>query len=353
MSTSPMLPESPGTTKSFWQRPEGKVGAIFLVGIIGGGLLAFWGAILPWLITMVSSTLTLVYLCGILAGIIFLAVNPTIHRRVALIFRLVMRYLTGLIINIDPIGILRDHITQLKKRAESLDDQISNVAGQIRHLKEVIKRNADEASKNLAMAEQAKKMASGTADILQQQRMAAQMNIKARHAGRLQDANVGYNTLQVKLSSVYDILSKWKINIDYFIEDTEDQVAQAEMTKKTVDSGFSALKSALSIIKGHGDEAEIYNTTLERLAEDADRKLGEIDDFQRRAQNFMDGMDVENGAVQQKALDELNQYETKMLTSGNPDTQFLKPGAPTQEKVPVAAKGVSLPDDYQSMFQKK
>lgn len=353
MGNPPMLPESSGSTKSFWSRPEGKVGAVFLIGLVGGGLLAFWGAILPWLITMVSSTLTLIYLCAILAGIIFLVTNKTIHQRVALIFRLAMRWLTGLIINIDPIGILKDHIRQMKLRAENLDEQISNVSGQIRHLKETIKRNADEADKGLRLADQAKKMSTTASDVLQQQRMAAQMNIKARHSGRLQQANVGYQTLQVKLTSVYDLLSKWKINIDYFIEDTEDQVAQAEMTKKTVDSGFSALRSAMAIIKGNTDENEIYNNTLERLAEDADRKLGEIEDFQRIAQNVMDGIDVENGAAQQQALDQLSQYETKMLTSGNPDTAFLLPGA-TQQKVPVAAaKGITLPDDYNDYFKKK
>jgi predicted nucleic acid-binding Zn-ribbon protein len=357
LSTSPMLPEGPGSQlnsqlKSFWARPEGKVGMVFLAGIIGGGLLMFWASILPWLIGMVSDTLHLAYLVGILAAFLFVVTNPTIHARVALIFRLAMRFLTGLIINIDPIGILKDHINQMRKRKENLDEQISNVSGQIRVLKNTIARNQDEAAKSLRQAAEAQKLAGSATDDLQKQRMAVQVNLGARHAGRLKDTNIGYQQLLVKLTSVYEMLSKWAVNIDYFIEDTDDQVKQAEMTKKTVDSGFSALRSAMSIIKGNTDENEMYNTTLERLAEDADRKLGEIDDFQRVAQNFMDGIDVANGAAQQQSLDELNVYEQKMLTSGNPDMQFLKPGA-TQEKVPVAAKGVALPDDYQSMFQKK
>ncbi len=355
MSNSPMLPGNVSLgspQKSFWQRPEGKVGAIVLAGIGIGAALMFWGAILPWMIMMVSSTLTLIYLCAILAAILFVLTNKTIHARVGLIFRLTMRYLTGLIINIDPIGILKDHILQMKKKKEELDAQIGQVSGQLQRLKSIIAKNATEADKNFRMAEQARKMSAEATDPLEKMHMDAQVSLNSKHAGRLGEANVGYQGLLNKLTTVYTLLSKWAINIDYFIEDTEDQVRQAEVTKATVDSGYGALKSAMAIIKGNADENDIYDTTMQRLAEDADRKLGEIDDFQRVAQNFMDGMDVENGAAQQQALDQLNQYEKKMLTSGDPDTQFLKPGA-VQQKVPVLAAGQQPnASGYGDMFKK-
>lgn len=350
--TSPLLPDSPNQ-KSFWQRPEGKVGAIVLAGMGIGAMLMFWGAILPWLITMVSGTLTLAYLVAILVAVGFVVTNKTIHARVGLIFRLTMRYFTGLIINIDPIGILKDHILQMRKRKEQLDQQISDVSGQIRSLKNTIQRNKDEADKSFRLAAQAEKMGTSAEDALQKQRMDAQTRLQSLHAGRMQKANIGYQQLLDKLTTVYTLLSKWSVNIDFFIDDTSDQVKQAEITKATVDKGYGALRSAMSIIKGNADENDIYDTTMQRLADDADRKLGEIEDFQRVAQNFMDGIDVENGAAQQSALDQLNQYETKLLASGDPDTQFLKPGA-VQQKVPVLANGQPDPaqNTYGDMFKK-
>jgi len=72
-----------------------------------------------------------------------------------------------------------------------------------------------------------------------------------------------------------------------------------------------------------------------KLAEEAGRKLGEMEDFQRLAQNFMDTIDLENGAVETEALQKLDAYEQKLLTSGDSDTAFLLPGA-TVAPVPVA-----------------
>ena len=75
---------------------------------------------------------------------------------------------------------------------------------------------------------------------------------------------------------------------------------------------------------------------MEHLAEEAGRKLGEMEDFQRLAQNFMDTIDLENGAVETDALEKLDAYEQKLLTSGATDTAFLLPGA-TAAPVPVPA----------------
>lgn len=342
MSASPMLPDvSVSQPKSFWARPEGKVGMVFLAAFVGGAALMFWSAILPWLIVMVSDTLHLAYLVGILAAIGFLVTNPTIHNRVSLIFRLTMRFLTGLIINIDPIGILKDHLSQMRKRRDEMGEQIASVSGQIRMLKNTIARNKAEADQNMALAEQAKKMAN-TADETIRLRMNLQMRAKASHAGRLEQSNMSYAQLLAKLQLIYDMLTKWSIHIDFFIEDTDDQVQQAEVQYKTVNSAYKAYRTALSVIKGNTDENEIYNTTMERLADDADRKLGEMEDFQRTAQNFMDSIDVQNGAVETEALAKLNQYEQKVLTSGDQDMAFLKPSS-IPEKVAVPAAGAVKP----------
>jgi hypothetical protein len=113
----------------------------------------------------------------------------------------------------------------------------------------------------------------------------------------------------------------------------------------------------LAVIKGNGDERELYNATMEHLAEEAGRKLGEMEDFQRLAQNFMDTIDLENGAVETEALQKLDAYEQKLLTSGDSDTAFLLPGA-TAAPVPVPVKtsgdastATRSASDYGDMFK--
>jgi predicted nucleic acid-binding Zn-ribbon protein len=295
----------------------------------------------------------MIYLAAILGAVLFVIFSSRTH----LLFRLLMRAITGMIINIDPIGILKDHLSQMRKRRDVMSQQISNVSGQIQYLKNVIDKNQALANENMRLAAHAKKIATSTADQNEQLRMALQMKAKANQAGRLQKSNLSYQQLLNKLQNIYELLNKWAVHIDFYIEDTDNEVKQAEIEYKTINAAYRAYQTALAVIKGSGSEKEIYNQTMEKLAEEAGRKLGEMEDFQRLAQNFMDTIDLENGAVETDALEKLDAYEQKLLTTGATDTPFLLPGA-TAAPVPVPArKGGDAPapakgaNDYGDMFK--
>jgi hypothetical protein len=353
MSITPSTPTTLGEDiKSFWSRPEGKTGMI-VIAIAAAAAVYGWAQIVPFIVSMLADTLHMVYLAAILAGVLFVIFSSRTH----LMFRLIMRWITGLIIDIDPIGILKDHLSQMRKRRDVMSQQISNVSGQIQYLKNIIDKNSALAGENMRLAAHAKKIATTTTDQNEQLRMALQMKAKANQAGRLQKSNLSYQQLLNKLQNIYDLLSKWAVHIDFYIEDTDNEVKQAEIEYKTINTAFRAYRTALAVIKGNGDEKEIYDQTMEKLAEEAGRKLGEMEDFQRLAQNFMDTIDLENGAVETDALEKLDAYEQKLLTSGATDTAFLLPGA-TAAPVPVpAGKSADAPTaaksagDYGDMFK--
>jgi hypothetical protein len=352
MSITPSAPNLGQDLKSFWSRPEGKAGMIFIV-LAAGALVYGWGMIVPFIVSMLADTLHMIYLAAILAAVLWVIFSSRTH----LLFRLIMRWITGLIIDIDPIGILKDHLSQMRKRRDLMSQQISNVSGQIQYLKNIIDKNQALANENMRLAAHAKKIATSTADQNEQLRMALQMKAKANQAGRLQKSNLSYQQLLNKLQNIYDLLSKWAVHIDFYIEDTDNEVKQAEIEYKTINTAYRAYRTALSVIKGTGDEKELYDQTMEKLAEEAGRKLGEMEDFQRLAQNFMDTIDLENGAVETEALEKLDAYEQKLLTSGATDMPFLLPGA-TAAPVPVAvSKGPDSPSpaksasDYGDMFK--
>jgi hypothetical protein len=353
MSITPSTPTSLGEDiKSFWSRPEGKTGMI-VIAIAAAAAVYGWAQIVPFIVSMLADTLHMVYLAAILAAVLFVIFSSRTH----LMFRLIMRWITSLIIDIDPIGILKDHLSQMRKRRDVMSQQISNVSGQIQYLKNIIDKNSALAGENMRLAAHAKKIATTSTDQNEQLRMALQMKAKANQAGRLQKSNLSYQQLLNKLQNIYDLLSKWAVHIDFYIEDTDNEVKQAEIEYKTINTAFRAYRTALAVIKGNGDEKEIYDQTMEKLAEEAGRKLGEMEDFQRLAQNFMDTIDLENGAVETDALEKLDAYEQKLLTSGATDTAFLLPGA-TAAPVPVpAGKSADAPPaaksagDYGDMFK--
>src|SRR5258707_14582581 len=95
--------------KSFWQRPEGTVGKVVLVLVV---LAAGWGftPILPFLIAGAANTLQLALLIGAILLLLFLVTNHRVITVAKLVFQSTMRYLTGLFIELDPIGILKNYI---------------------------------------------------------------------------------------------------------------------------------------------------------------------------------------------------------------------------------------------------
>lgn len=100
-----MLPE--GSSLSNWEKPGGKTGMVVL-GLLGaGGLMLFYKA-LPFLITLASNTLYLGLLLGLIAGIIYLLCDPKFRKICSATYFMLMRKLTGLVIEIDPIVMKRE-----------------------------------------------------------------------------------------------------------------------------------------------------------------------------------------------------------------------------------------------------
>src|SRR3989442_1829113 len=167
MATTPGSPVMQGL-KNFWQRPEGTVGKVVLVL---GGIAAAYGfvRILPFLIAAATDTLQLAILIGAILLLIFIVTDKRVLTLGKLIFQSVMRFLTGLFIELDPIGILKNYIGEMKKNLAIMDEQLGNLNGSIRTLQNQIDTNQKDAEHSMALANQAdKKMASGGLTPLQQ-----------------------------------------------------------------------------------------------------------------------------------------------------------------------------------------
>ena len=135
--------------KSFWQKPEGVTGMIFLGGlIIGGGFLV--ASILPILGQIVANTLYLSILLMALAAIVYVVLDPKMRNLVWYMYKSVMRWVTGIFVQIDPIGILKSYVEDLKDNLRKMNKQISKLRGQMHKLQEIIHNNKKQIQSNLA-----------------------------------------------------------------------------------------------------------------------------------------------------------------------------------------------------------
>ena len=285
------------TPKSFWKRPEGVTGKIILGLIAAGGI---WGlyTFLPLLVVLLQNTLYAAVLLGVVGAITFLALDPRFRNLIGYGYKSIMRVITGLFIQLDPIGIIESYIGDLKKNLGGMNQQIVNLNGQMKSLKNVIDENTQQMSNNLKLASVAKEKCKNDLVIL-----------KSRKAGRLKESNETLTTLYVKMEKLYRVLTKMYETAGVLLEDIQDEVDVKKRERKAILAGHSAFKSAMKIIQGDQDKQSLFNQSMEFLAEDLGAKVGEMERFMEMSANFMDSVDIQNGIFQEEGLNLLEEWE--------------------------------------------
>jgi len=281
--------------RSFWRRPEGFTGALFLLGLlIGGGFLVF--NFLGFLFTSMGMMIGL----GVLGVLIFMALDNKSRTLVSYMYKSAMRWITGIFIKIDPISVLKSYVEDLKKNLRKMNIQVNRLRGQMHKLQEMIINNKKEIKSNLNQASVAKESQERKSVIL-----------KSRKAGRLKESNVKLEDLHRKMEIIYRVLRKMYENSAILSEDIEDQVQLKDQERKALMAGHSAMKSAMNIIKGDKDKKEMFDLALEAVADDVSNKVGEMERFMELSESFMQSVDLQNGVFEEEGLKMLEKWEAE------------------------------------------
>lgn len=308
------MPEN-SKPKSFWRRPEGVTGGLVLAGlVIGGGIIvtSFISAIGAF----VSSTVGLAVTLLALGAIIFMALDSKMRNLVWYMYKSVMRAVTGLFVQIDPIGILKSYVDDLKANLRKMNKQITQLRGQMHKLKELIITNQKEIASNLTQASKARETDKKSVMIL-----------KSRKAGRLKESNVKLEDLYKKMEVMYRVLGKMYENSEILVEDVTDQVKVKEQERKAIRASHGAMKSAMSIIKGDSDKRMMFDQALEAVADDVSQKVGEMERFMEVSENFMASVDLQNGVFEEEGMKMLEKWEREgdsLLLGGDKETLLLQ-----------------------------
>lgn len=294
---SDIAPPNLQQKKSFWKRPEGITGAIFLIALlVGGGYLLY--TFMPVLISLAANTLYLALMLMALAALIYVIVDPKMRNLIWYMYKSAMRWITGIFVQIDPIGILKSYVEDLEDNLAKMSKQIGNLKGQMRKLETLIKQNKEEIDNNLKLASVAKK-----------QNNESQVVLATRKAARMQDSNEKYQELFNKMKVLYRILDKMYKNAEILLEDTRDQVKMKEQERKIIRTSHSAMKSAMSVISGDPDKRAMFDMALENIADDVANKIGEMERFMEVSASLMDTIDLQQGVFQEEGLKMLEQWE--------------------------------------------
>ena len=321
--------------KTFWQKPEGKTGLVILIALlVGGGILlaSVWSA----LVSLTSSILGLSAMILVLGAIVYMVADPKMRNLVSYVYKSVMRWITGLFVQVDPIGILKSYVEELKDNLSKMNKQISRLRGQMHKLQELILNNKKEIESNLQLASKAR-----------QADKQAMMILKSRKAGRLKESNMRLEDLYRKMEVLYRVLTKMYENSQILMEDIKDQVQVKEQERKAIHASHSAMRSAMSVISGDKDQRAVFDQALEAIADDVSQKVGEMERFMEVSENFMQSVDLQNGIFEEEGLKMLEKWETEgaslllgeakqtLLDEANDDENVLDLNAPMKQPEPA------------------
>ncbi len=284
--------------KSFWSRPEGVTGGIFLAAILGGTAYLgykFSAAILTWI---TGSTIGVVVSVIVLAALVYMALDPQMRAGVWYMYKSVMRWITSWFIKIDPISILKSYVEDLEENLTNMKRQLNKLRSQMHVLGELIYKNKEAIKDNLEVASKAK-----------EQKDAAQLILKTRKAGRLKESNMRLEDLYRKMEVLYRVLKKMYDNSYVLKEDIADQVKMKEQERKAILASHSAMNSAMNIIRGDKDKLMAFDMALEAVADDVSSKVGEMERFMELSSTFMESIDLQNGVFEEEGLKMLEKWE--------------------------------------------
>ena len=297
MVDSSLLPSTVSTTgmKSFWSRKEGKTGLVFgaaILGALGYGLYY----LLPYLITMTKNLLTLGLLGVGLFILVFLIMDPQVRNLAWYLYKSIMKGITGLFIQIDPVGIIETYVSHLRKQLENLEGQIETLSGAKRKLSDAIDRAKEELDDQLNLAKAAQKKGLSAAEIA----------VYTNQAGRLK----------------------------------------------------ARIEKYQSILAGDPDKKVLFDQAMESIQNDISMKAGAMERFIEESGEVMQAIDLQNGAFEEKGMKLLEKWETEglplLLTDGSEKLNPLDQSRPVDAKLVEVSKEASKTSDnsYKDLLNK-
>jgi chromosome segregation ATPase len=274
--------------------------------------------------------------------------DPQVRNLAWYLYKSIMKGITGLFIQIDPVGIIETYVSHLRKQLENLEGQIETLSGAKRKLSDAIDRAKEELDDQLNLAKAAQKKGLSAAEIA----------VYTNQAGRLKARIEKYQSLLAKLDTLYQILGKMDKAAKVVILDKTNQVEDIKTQRQEMRTGFNAFRSAMSILAGDPDKKVLFDQAMESIQNDISMKAGAMERFIEESGEVMQAIDLQNGAFEEKGMKLLEKWETEglplLLTDGSEKLNPLDQSRPVDAKLVEVSKEASKTSDnsYKDLLNK-
>ena len=237
--------------KDLWKQPGGTLAKVGL-WVMGGSLVYGLFKALPYLIFFTQNIFTLVLLMIGLGCVLYVAFSPEMRRILKLIYLQICRKITGLIVEIDPIAILENSISEMKKKLQTVKQRITDIGSTLVGMKNKLSEYKSEFKDNVDTVKVIKEsLVTKKLDAKQRMAYQGQLTIAQNNVSMLSDQIKSQEERIKKTEKYIDILEKLEIAAttkikvaESTVEHKKDEYEQAKKMRSAVQSLTSIFSSS-------------------------------------------------------------------------------------------------------------
>ena len=285
-------------TVSKWEKPGGTTGMIVL-GVVVGAIAINITPIMNFIAAACASTLSAIGMAAALFLVLYCLFDPRIRNIGSTIYFMIMRKIEGLLVDYDPISIVKRKIMQMNKKIQEITDNMGKLRGLI-----------DKSEKRI---QDKKKQCEHDFQLLNKYKEAGKVQDAAvyeRQVTRLTEVIKNSETRLIQSKQWYEIMGKLKHQAELTVLDATNEVNERVEEWEMIKAQHKAFTSIVGIINGKDDQFSLFTRAMDHMADDISQKLGEMSFIIEETGGLMSKIDMDNLVMSDKANALLAQYNS-------------------------------------------
>ena len=285
-------------TVSKWEKPGGTTGMIVL-GVVVGAIVINITPIMNFIAAACASTLSAIGMAAALFLVLYCLFDPRIRNIGSTIYFMIMRKIEGLLVDYDPISIVKRKIMQMNKKIQEITDNMEKLRGLIDKSEKRIQDKKKQCDHDFQLLNKYKETGK-----------AQDAAVYERQVTRLTEVIKNSEARLIQSKQWYEIMGKLKHQAELTVLDATNEVNERVEEWEMIKAQHKAFTSIVGIINGKDDQFSLFTRAMDHMADDISQKLGEMSFIIEETGGLMSKIDMDNLVMSDKANALLAQYNS-------------------------------------------
>ena len=285
-------------TVSKWEKPGGTTGMIVL-GVVVGAIAINITPIMNFIAAACASTLSAIGMAAALFLVLYCLFDPRIRNIGSTIYFMIMRKIEGLLVDYDPISIVKRKIMQMNNKIQEITDNMGKLRGLIDKSEKRIQDKKKQCDHDFQLLNKYKETGK-----------AQDAAVYERQVARLTEVIKNSEVRLIQSKQWYEIMGKLKHQAELTVLDATNEVNERVEEWEMIKAQHKAFTSIVGIINGKDDQFSLFTRAMDHMADDISQKLGEMSFIIEETGGLMSKIDMDNLVMSDKANALLAQYNS-------------------------------------------